>query len=62
MTNSTKRDPARMLTCDDVRCRCGQLVARWAEAGIEIKCKRCRRLVTIGFDAIEGRPPVMLAT
>ncbi len=60
MTNSTKREPARMLTCDDVRCRCGQLVARWAEQGIEIKCKRCRRLVTIAFDAIAGRPPAML--
>jgi len=62
MTNSTKRDAARVLSHDDVRCRCGQLVARWAEQGIEIKCKRCRRLVTIAFDAIEGRPPVMLAT
>lgn len=60
MTNSTKRELVRMLTCDDVRCRCGQLVARWAEHGIEIKCKRCRRLVTIGFDAIAGRPPAML--
>ena len=61
MTNSTKREPARMLTCDDVRCRCGQLVARWAEEGIEIKCKRCRRLVTIAFGSIAGRPPAMLA-
>ncbi|MGC3974882.1 MAG: hypothetical protein QM771_10925 [Nitrospira sp.] len=61
MTNSTKRETARVLTCDDVRCRCGQLVARWAEQGIEIKCKRCRRLVTIAFDAIAGRPPGMLA-
>ncbi len=61
MTNSTKHETARILTCDDVRCGCGQLVARWAEQGIEIKCKRCRRLVTIAFDAIGGRQPAILA-
>lgn len=61
MTDSTNREPGQVLTCDDVRCQCGQLVARWAEQGIEIKCKRCRRLVTIGFDAIAGRPPAMLS-
>ncbi|MBA5863085.1 MAG: hypothetical protein GDA65_10315 [Nitrospira sp. CR1.1] len=60
MTNSMKRETTRILTCDDVRCRCGQLMARWAEQGIEIKCKRCRRLVTIAFDAIAGRPPAIV--
>jgi hypothetical protein len=61
MTNTTKREAARSLSHDDVRCRCGQLVARWGEQAIEIKCKRCRRLVKIAFDAIEGIPPGIVA-
>ena len=62
MSNSTKREAVQIFSHDDVRCRCGQLVACWAEQGIEIKCKRCRRIVTIAFDAIQGRPPAILAT
>ena len=59
MTNITKQQAARALSHDDVRCRCGQLVARWGEQAIEIKCKRCRRLVKIAFDDMEGVPPVL---
>lgn len=61
MAHIAKQESVRTMNCDEVRCRCGQLVARWAERGIEIKCKRCRRLVTIAFTAIEGLPPAMLA-
>ncbi|MCC2641490.1 MAG: hypothetical protein K0S45_1903 [Nitrospira sp.] len=62
MMNTTKYEATRSLKHDDVRCDCGQLVARWAEHEIEIKCKRCRRLVKIAFDAIEGAPPVFVPT
>lgn len=42
----------------DVRCTCGQLIARWTHTGVEIKCKRCRRLIVIPFKTIVGnRPP-----
>lgn len=61
MTNITKQEVARLLSHDDVRCRCGQLVARWGEQSIEIKCKRCRRVVKIALEAIEGVPPVRIA-
>lgn len=57
MTEPPKREPARSLRHDDLRCECGQLVARWEERAIIIKCKRCRRLVTIAFDAIRGVRP-----
>ena len=60
MTKTTNREAARSLSHDDVRCRCGQLVARWGEQAIEIKCKRCRRVVKIAFDDIEGAPPVIV--
>jgi len=32
---------------DDVRCCCGRLLAKQAEAGIVIKCARCKREVII---------------
>lgn len=44
----------------DIRCLCGQLLARWHSNGVEIKCKRCRRVVYISFKSIKGEPPRML--
>lgn len=38
----------------DIRCICGQLIARWARDGVEIKCKRCRRVIVIPFKSITG--------
>lgn len=61
MTKTTKHETARSVSHDDVRCRCGQLVARWGAEAIEIKCKRCRRVVKIAFSAIEGLPPMAFA-
>lgn len=61
MTKTTQHEAIRSMSHEDVRCRCGQLVARWGEQAIEIKCKRCRRVVKIAFDAIEGVPPMALA-
>ncbi len=42
---------------DEFRCDCGQLMARWLQEGIQLKCKRCRRLVVIPFSEIGGAPP-----
>ena len=40
-----------------LRCACGQLIARWTGKGLEIKCKRCRRLVYVPIELIHGTPP-----
>ena len=32
---------------DDVRCDCGSLLARRQEEAIEIKCRRCKRILVI---------------
>ena len=42
----------------DLRCCCGSLVARWVAGGLELKCRRCKRLVFVPFDG-NGRtaPP-----
>jgi hypothetical protein len=33
--------------CEDLRCGCGSLLARWVEAGVELKCRRCKRTVVL---------------
>lgn len=37
----------------DCRCLCGNLVARLVEDGVELKCRRCKRLVLV---PVEGAP------
>lgn len=47
-TGSTERggcDPAE-------RCECGGLLARRTARGIEIKCRRCKRIMLIPFDDV----------
>lgn len=45
----------------DVRCCCGSLLARVVEGGIEVKCRRCKRVVFVAFGvaalADERGPP-----
>ncbi len=38
----------------ETRCECGQLMAKLGAAGLELKCKRCKRIVIIPFHSIEG--------
>jgi hypothetical protein len=32
---------------EDLRCRCGSLMARVTARGIELKCRRCKRVVLV---------------
>ena len=38
----------------ETRCECGQLIAKLQQDGIELKCKRCKRIVMIPLASIEG--------
>jgi len=38
----------------ETRCECGQLIAKVCGQGLELKCKRCKRMVIIPFSSIEG--------
>jgi len=40
--------------CNETRCECGQLIAKVVDGGLELKCKRCKRILVIPFSAIEG--------
>jgi phage FluMu protein Com len=38
----------------ETRCECGQLIAKVRGQRLELKCKRCKRIVIIPFSSIEG--------
>ena len=40
--------------CEETRCECGQLIAKVRGQGLELKCKRCKRIVVIPFSSIKG--------
>lgn len=37
----------------DMRCECGSLIARVTDKGVEIKCRRCKRLYIIPLPKIK---------
>ncbi len=37
----------------DCRCLCGSLIARRVEGGVELKCRRCKRVVLVPWDEDE---------
>jgi hypothetical protein len=42
----------------DARCLCGSLLARLIAQGVELKCRRCKRVVVLPLTAAHGaRPP-----
>jgi hypothetical protein len=43
----------------DQRCLCGNLIARLVEGGVEIKCRRCQRIVRVPLEPDDqaGSPP-----
>jgi len=43
-------DAAEPVAADDLlRCACGALLARWLAAGLELKCRRCKRTTLIPY-------------
>lgn len=53
MSQST-RQTVRGSQTGAARCECGQLIAKVREQGLEVKCKRCKRIVLIPFPSIKG--------
>ena len=38
----------------DCRCDCGSLMAKITSRGVEIKCRRCKRLKLIRYKQVKG--------
>ena len=45
---------ATVIEASETRCECGQLIAKIRGQSLELKCKRCKRIVVIPFSSIEG--------
>ena len=41
-------------TCEDLRCACGNLLARLVAAGVELRCRRCKRTVVLPLEREGG--------
>ena len=46
--------PSRHSESPEARCHCGQLVAKLTDDGIELKCKRCKRLILLPFTSFKS--------
>ena len=51
---STTSPMSHSANCGETRCECGQLIAKVRGQGLELKCKRCKRIVVFPFSSIEG--------
>ena len=51
---STTSPMSRSTDCGETRCECGQLIAKVRGQGLELKCKRCKRIVVIPVSSIKG--------
>lgn len=43
----------KKLMSAEARCECGQLIAKLRGANLEVKCKRCKRIVTISYNRLK---------
>ena len=49
MLPAVKTPPTADATEGDCRCSCGRLLARLTRDGLEVKCRRCRRVLLIAW-------------
>ena len=45
-----KRPVGRQRDPSECRCLCGSLVARRVPEGVELRCRRCKRIVVLPLD------------
>jgi hypothetical protein len=43
--------PGRSSTSSECRCACGSLAARIVAAGVQLKCRRCKRLILVPWSS-----------
>ena len=53
-TMGSTSSPELSGSSSETRCECGQLMAKVRDQGLELKCKRCKRVVLLPFSVIEG--------
>lgn len=53
-TDKVTGKKAEKAQARDFRCECGGLMAKIIPSGIEIKCRRCKRIHCILFENVNG--------
>jgi len=43
----------------EARCECGQLIAKLRGDNLEVKCKRCKRIVTISYNSLKDSEVIL---
>ena len=43
----------------EARCECGQLIAKLRGDNLEVKCKRCKRIVSISYDRLKENEVIL---
>ncbi len=52
LLRAVKTPPGDEAADGDCRCSCGRLLARLTREGLEVKCRRCRRVLLIAWSDI----------
>jgi hypothetical protein len=52
LIRAVKTPPSADAVEGDCRCSCGRLLARLTREGLEVKCRRCRRVLLIAWTDI----------
>ena len=47
MTPTSSTGPTSVVPANEMRCRCGSLLARLCGSALELKCRRCKRIVVV---------------
>ena len=50
----------KQLKPAEARCECGQLIAKLRGENLEIKCKRCKRIVSISYTKLKESEVVLV--
>lgn len=50
---SERRDRMSQESDSELRCRCGNMMGRTTSRGIEVKCRRCKRIHVIPLSVLD---------
>ena len=49
MLLASQKPHKKLTTSQEARCHCGYLVAKLRKEGVELKCRRCKRIIVLPF-------------
>jgi hypothetical protein len=62
LLRAVKTPPSAEAAEGDCRCSCGRLLARLTREGLEVKCRRCRRVLLIAWTDISDADGALRTT